>query len=256
MNQQPADFPSGYALVIGGSGGIGQAVALALAAAGSDVVVTYRGNRAAAEAVVAKVVALGRKGLTFALTSQDSRQVAEVFAEIRKAGPIHSLINAAGASIPMEWISKITPAEWAEVINSDVNGVYNVVHAALPHLRESKGAIVQVSSAGLRRYPTRDVLSVAPKAAIEALLQGVAREEGRFGVRANSVGVGVVEAGMFLRLKESHINQEWLDAAKNNAALKRFGSAEEVANAVVFLASRRASYITGQFIAVDGGYTV
>lgn len=256
MNQKQADFSSGYAVVIGGSGGIGQAIAVGLAAAGSDVVVTYRGNRAAAEAVVASVVAMGCKSLAFALTSQDARQVVEVFAEIRKASPMHSLINAAGAAIPMEWISKITPQEWADVIHSDVNGVYNVVHATLPHLRETQGSFVQISSAGLRRYPTRDVLSVAPKAAIEALVQGIAREEGRFGVRANSIGVGVVEAGMFLRLKDSHFNNAWLEAAKNNAALKRFGTAEEVANVAVFLASRQASYVTGQFIAVDGGYTI
>lgn len=249
-------FSDGLAVVIGGSGGIGRAIAVALAQAGTDVALTYRGNAEAAAETVTAVEATGRQAWSFSVTAQNADQVAATFTEIRKRGPIHSLVNAAGAAIPMAWISKISPQQWADVINSDVNGAYNVIHAALPHLRESQGAFVQISSAGLRRYPTRDVLSVAPKAAIEALVQGIAREEGRFGVRANSIGVGVVEAGMFLRLKGSHFSDEWLEAAKNNAALNRFGTAEEVAQVAVFLASRRASYVTGQFIAVDGGYTI
>lgn len=254
--QPQHNFPEGLAVVIGGSGGIGRAIALALAKEGTHVALTYQNNMAAANQTIDAIKAIGRQAWAFALTAQDTEQVIATLSHIRQLAPIHTLVNAAGASIPMQWISQIQPAEWAQIINSDVNGVYNIVHAALPYLRETKGSFVQISSAGLRRYPTRDVLSVAPKAAIEALVQGIAREEGRFGVRANSIGVGVIEAGMFLRLKDNYFNSEWLEAAKNNAALKRFGTAEEVANVAVFLASQRASYVTGQFIAVDGGYTI
>jgi NAD(P)-dependent dehydrogenase (short-subunit alcohol dehydrogenase family) len=100
------------------------------------------------------------------------------------------------------------------------------------------------------------VLSVAPKAAIEALVRGIASEEGRFGIRANSVALGVIEAGIFLRLEGVDFDPEWVEAARNNTALKRFGTAEEVANAVVFLASARASYVTGQMLVLDGGYSI
>jgi NAD(P)-dependent dehydrogenase (short-subunit alcohol dehydrogenase family) len=92
----------------------------------------------------------------------------------------------------------------------------------------------------------------APKAAIEALVRGIAREEGRFGVRANSVALGVIETGIFLRLAGKDFDQEWVEAARGNTALKRFGTAEEVADAVVFLASARASYVTGQTLVLDG----
>jgi NAD(P)-dependent dehydrogenase (short-subunit alcohol dehydrogenase family) len=132
-----------------------------------------------------------------------------------------------------------------------------VVHASLPLLRKSHGSVVFVSSAGLKRFPPGDVLSVAPKGAIEALIRGIAREEGRYGVRANSVAVGVVDAGMFPTLVErGELSQAWIDAAIRNTPLRRFGTAEEIADAVVFLASARARYITGQTLFVDGGYTL
>jgi NAD(P)-dependent dehydrogenase (short-subunit alcohol dehydrogenase family) len=139
----------------------------------------------------------------------------------------------------------------------DANGFFHVAHAALPHLRKSQGSIVFVSSAGLKRFPPGDVLSVAPKGAIEALLRGIAREEGRYGVRANSVAVGVVDAGMFPKLVErGELSQEWIDAAMRNTPLRRFATPSEIADAVVFLASEQARYITGQTLFVDGGYTL
>jgi NAD(P)-dependent dehydrogenase (short-subunit alcohol dehydrogenase family) len=128
---------------------------------------------------------------------------------------------------------------------------------AAPPCESGAGSFVYISSAGLKRFPAGDVLSVAPKGAIEALLRGIAKEEGRFGIRANSVALGVIDAGMFPRLVErGELSNEWVDAAKRNAALRRFGTAVEVAEAVAFLASRRASYITGQTLLLDGGYTL
>jgi NAD(P)-dependent dehydrogenase (short-subunit alcohol dehydrogenase family) len=98
---------------------------------------------------------------------------------------------------------------------------------------------------------------VAPKGAIEALMRGIAREEGRFGVRANNVAVGVVDAGMFPKLVErGELSQAWIDAAMRNTPLRRFGTPDEIADAVVFLASKQAKYITGQTLFVDGGYTL
>jgi NAD(P)-dependent dehydrogenase (short-subunit alcohol dehydrogenase family) len=98
---------------------------------------------------------------------------------------------------------------------------------------------------------------VAPKGAIEALMRGIAREEGRFGVRANNVAVGVVDAGMFPKLVErGELSQAWIDAAMRNTPLRRFGTPDEIADAVVFLASNQAKYITGQTLFVDGGYTL
>ena len=99
-------------------------------------------------------------------------------------------------------------------------------------------------------------LSVAPKAVIDALITGLAREEGRNGIRANSVQLGIIEAGIFLRIKDTEYDERYIEAAKNNTALKRLGSAEDVSDAVIFLSSNRANYITGQTIYLDGGFRI
>jgi NAD(P)-dependent dehydrogenase (short-subunit alcohol dehydrogenase family) len=98
-------------------------------------------------------------------------------------------------------------------------------------------------------------MSVAPKAAIEALITGIAKEEGRHKIRANTVLLGVIEAGMFLELtKQGVFDAHWVDEVQKGLALKRWGKPEEIGHAAVFLASDRAAYVTGQRIAVAGGY--
>jgi NAD(P)-dependent dehydrogenase (short-subunit alcohol dehydrogenase family) len=108
------------------------------------------------------------------------------------------------------------------------------------------GSFVHISSAGLLRIPPKDVLSVAPKAGIEALIKYIAKEEGVNNIRANSVAIGVIEAGIFLRLKAQGVFDEaWEEAVKSGLCLKRFGTARDVGEAAAFLASNRAAYVTG-----------
>jgi len=252
------EFPNGVALVVGGSGGIGSAIAKGLAEAGVALAITYRNNQDAAEEVAEDI--RSRKGDCSVhrvdLGDLDSvRACLDTIAA--EHGAIHTIAHAAGTHIDQPYISQTTPEQWRHTMDSDVNGFFHIVHAALPHLRASKGSIVFVSSSGLRRFPPGDVLSVAPKGAIEALMRGIAREEGRHGIRANNVAVGVVDAGMFPKLVErGELSQTWIDAAMRNTPLRRFGTPKEIADAVVFLASTRARYITGQTLFVDGGYTL
>jgi NAD(P)-dependent dehydrogenase (short-subunit alcohol dehydrogenase family) len=247
------DFPAGRALVVGGSGGIGRAICRRLAAAGTDVALTYRGNAGAAEDAAGDVRAAGRAASVHRLALEDA---AAVRALVEGLGAVHTVVHAAGAPIGQPYISQVTPEAWRAVIDAEVNGFFHLVHAAIPALRATRGSLVAVTSAGLLRYPARDALSVAPKAALTALCVGLAREEGRYGVRANCVALGVIEAGIFLRLREDTFTPAWLDAMRANTALGRFGAAEEAAEAVCFLASARASFITGQTLAVDGGYSL
>jgi NAD(P)-dependent dehydrogenase (short-subunit alcohol dehydrogenase family) len=247
------DFPSGAAVVVGGSGGVGRAIVARLAEAGSDVALTYRNNAAAAEEAAR---AVGLDAPTRVAAENESEVRAFVDGVAARFGGVHTVVNAAGADIPMRFVSEVSPAAWREVMEGDATGFFHLVQASIPHLRACRGSIVAVTSAGLLRFPSRDVLSVAPKAAIEALVRAVAKEEGRFGVRANSVALGVIEAGIFTRLQKGDLQGEWIEAAKRNTPLRRFGTAEEVADAVVFLASARAAYVTGQALAVDGGYSL
>jgi len=252
------DFPQGVALVIGGSGGQGAAICQEFARAGSDVVLTYHQNADRANDVKTSVEALGRQAQIAQLSIGDAAQVQEVVDSIAADHRIHTVVIAAGSDIKQPLIRDITPAEWKAVIDADLNGFFNVVHYTLPHLRENGGgSYVHISSAGLHRWPERDALSVAPKAAIESLIQGIAKEEGRYGIRANSVAIGVINAGIFKRLwADGVFDEEWKEAVQAGLCLKRWGEPEEVAHATVWLASNKAAYTTGQIISVDGGYGV
>jgi NAD(P)-dependent dehydrogenase (short-subunit alcohol dehydrogenase family) len=247
------EWPEGTALVVGGSGGIGSAVALALAKAGSHVTLTYRTNLARAEGVSEQIAGAGGSATTLPL---DITQPGKVDQALASLGALHTVVLAAGPSIPQPYVSKTTVEQWRAAVSVDLDGAFHVIRSAIPLLRASRGSVVHISSAGIRRHPPGDILSVAPKAGVEALIRAVAREEGRHGVRANAVAVGVVEAGMFQTLRTDELAGAWTEAALRNIPLRRFGRASEVAAAAVFLASPAASYITGQILAVDGGYTV
>ncbi len=254
-----SDFPAaGGAFVAGGSGGIGRAICKQLAEAGCNVALTYRNGRERAEETAALVRSAGRKAVVLQVDLRDEKAVARAVDETAlDFGALHTAIYAAGPYIHMRHISRIEPALFRDTMEQDAFGCFNLIHAALPHLRSAKGSLVALATPALRRYAVKDVLSVAPKAAIEALVRGVAAEEGRFGIRANGVGVGVIEDGMYHALVETgDFDQRFLEASRQNMALRRLGTAEEIAEAVVFLASSRARWITGQTLMVDGGYAL
>lgn len=148
-----------------------------------------------------------------------------------------------------------TAAQWRNAVDVEVHGFFAAAQAAVHHMRETGGSVIHLGSAGDLSWPDKDVLSVAPKAANESLIKAIAREEGKNGIRANSVLVGVIEAGMFLELsKQGVFDDVWTAEVQKNLALKRWGQAEEIGYAVVFLASKKAAYITGQQLSVAGGY--
>ncbi len=250
-------FPNGVALVIGGTGGAGAEISRKFAENGTDVVLTYHKNVDKAAEVMAEIEALGQKADSRQLTIGDGAGVEVVIKDIAGAhGRIHSIVVAAGSDIKQPYIAEITREQWNEVVSQDMNGFFNVVYAGIPHFRANGGgSFVHIGSAGHDRWPERDALSVVPKAAIESLVIGIAREEGKHNIRANSVLLGVIETGIFLRLKaEGVFDKAWEDAVKDGLAIKRFGAPEEVAEAVVFLSSNKAAYVTGQRISVSGGY--
>jgi 3-oxoacyl-[acyl-carrier protein] reductase len=232
-----------YALVVGGSGGIGAACCEALAADGADIAVGYCANRDAAEAVAS---AVGGRVQQLDLTSADPLEL--------EPG-LSTLVYAAGPHVAMRFVSQLEPALMRQNIEVDVHGFLALVQAALPQLREAGGSIVAVTTAGLARHVPRDILSTAPKAALEALMRAIAAEEGRYGVRANTVAIGAIDAGMFHRLRGKELPESWVEATIRMTPLGRLGSAREVGDAVAFLASSRAGYITGQRLVVDGGFS-
>ncbi|MDE2618615.1 MAG: SDR family oxidoreductase [Sphingomonadales bacterium] len=254
-----AEFPNGAVMVFGGSGGIGRGVALAFARAGTPVAIGYRSKQAVAEAVAAQIRELGVAASIHQLDVRDRAAVAAAFAEAVAAhGRIHTVVWGAGPVVPQVPIADWSEAMFRDSMEIEAFGFNNAVHTALPHMRAAGGgSFVHLGSAGHDWWPQLDGLSVAPKACNEALVKGIAKEEGRHEIRANSILVGVIDAGQFQVGKDAGtFTPEWEEKVKAMLPLRRWGTADDIGQAAVFFASNRANYVTGQTIAVAGGFGV
>lgn len=258
MTSRTFDGLSGGALVSGGTGGIGRAIVEQLVREGSAVTFTFRSSAAVAVEMVTTLQAEGHSIAAIELDLADADHCARVVeVAANNFGGLHTVVHASGPHVPQVHLSKVSPAEFSRQVEREVSDTFNLLQPALSHLRASNGSIVAVTTAATARYPVRDGLSAAPKAAIEQLILGLAAEEGRFGVRANCVGPGMLTDGMAERLMASgDLDEQALAVTKANIPLRRFGRSTDIAEAVCFLASQKANFITGQLLRVDGGYSV
>jgi NAD(P)-dependent dehydrogenase (short-subunit alcohol dehydrogenase family) len=251
------DFENKKALVTGGSRGIGRAVCLELARRGADVAFIYRSRDADAEATAAEVRALGRRALAL---KTDLASAAGVGAAIDRAaaelGSLDVLVQAAGALGVWHETAELSIDDWDRYLAVDLSGAFYVIRAALPHLRKAGGgAIVAVSSIAAQMCQPRNVQGAAAKAGLEAMIRVVAREEGRRGIRANAVAIGLTDTDMG-RAAFAQWGPETTERVIRGIPLRRIGTAEEVARAVCFLAGPDGAYITGKVLQVDGGQII
>lgn len=245
------------AIVFGGSGGLGAGCVRALARDWPVVAITYRGGRERAEALAASLPD-GCRGFPVQCDVADAQSVAgAIAAVIAECGPVGCVVYSAGCAIEQPYISQITEAEWREVFETETMGFIRVVTEMIPRFREQGGgSIVAVTSMANTRVIVGDTISAAPKAAIEALCRGIAKEEGRFGIRANSVAPGAMNSGLGEQYMAEKWTPEFWETFRKSIPLRRFGLAEDIGEAAAFFASDRATYLTGQTLIVDGGYSL
>ncbi|HLO02997.1 MAG TPA: 3-oxoacyl-[acyl-carrier-protein] reductase [Symbiobacteriaceae bacterium] len=239
------------AIVTGASGGIGSQIAKTLAQAGATVVVNYARNQAAATALVEEIEAAGGRALAVQ-ADIGSAEGAEalVDAALKTFGKVDILVNNAGITRD-GLLMRMKEADWDSVLQTNLKGVFLCTKAVTrPMLKARAGRIINIGSvSGLLGTPGQANYAAA-KAGVIGFTRSVANELGSRGITANCVVPGAIDAGMLHELTAEQ-REEYL----KQIPLERFGTPEDVAAAVLFLAGPGAAYITGQTLAVDGGLT-
>ena len=232
------------ALVTGGTRGIGGAISHALKSAGYTVVATYAGNDEKAKAFTDET---GIKTYKWDVGSYDACKngIAQIEAEI---GPIEVLVNNAGITRDAPF-HKMTPDQWNEVIGTNLTGVFNMTHPVWPGMRERKfGRIITISSINGQKGQFAQVNYSAAKAGDIGFTKALAQEGARAGITVNAICPGYINTDMMATIPE-----KVMDSIVGAIPVGRLGEPEEIARAVVFLASDDASFITGATITANGG---
>jgi 3-oxoacyl-[acyl-carrier protein] reductase len=237
------------AVVTGASRGIGRSIALALADAGAHVVVNYAGNAQAAKEVAEAIEQKGRQAIIYQADVADSEQVATMMEEVLKVfGKIDILVNNAGITRD-NLLMRMKEEEWDQVIATNLKGVYNCIKAVTrPMMKQRSGRIINISSVVGSVGNPGQANYVAAKAGVIGLTKATAKELASRGITVNAVAPGFIETDMTAKL-----NEEIQASLLTQIPLQKLGQPNDVAHMVCFLASEKASYVTGQTIHVDGG---
>jgi 3-oxoacyl-[acyl-carrier protein] reductase len=237
------------ALVTGSGRGIGRAIALRLAEAGANIVVNDIGDAGPVEAVVREIKAMGRQALPVLADVSSASDVERLVAEAISAyGRIDILVNNAGITRD-QLLLRMSEEDWDRVLAVDLKSVFLCTKAVLKHMVKQRwGRIISLASiSGIVGNPGQANYAAA-KAGIIGFTRSIAKEVASRGITVNAVAPGFIDTEMTQRLKE-----EWKEALKKQIPVGYLGSPRDVAEAVAFLASEEARYITGQVLGVDGG---
>jgi NAD(P)-dependent dehydrogenase (short-subunit alcohol dehydrogenase family) len=242
-------------MVTGASRGIGAATALLAAQRGYAVCVNYRNDRAAAESVVERIRASGARGVAVAADVSSESEVMRLFESCDRAlGPLTALVNNAGILEAQRRVEDMDAARLQRVFATNVHGPFLCCREAVRRMSlkrgGSGGAIVNVSSAASRLGSAGEYVDyAASKGAIDTLTIGLAREVADEGIRVNAVRPGII----YTDIHASGGEPGRVDRLKASVPMKRGGTAEEVAHAILWLLSREASFTTASFVDVAGG---
>lgn len=237
------------AVVTGASRGIGREIAITLAAQGATVIVNYNGSTAKAEEVVSEIQAAGGKAEAIQCNVSEFDKAAELMTYvIGTYGRIDILVNNAGITRD-NLLMKMSEEDFDTVIDTNLKGAFNCIkHVSRQMLKQRAGRIINISSVSGVLGNAGQVNYAASKAGLIGITKSVAREMASRGITANAIAPGFIQTEMTDILPESVKT-----AVTEQIPMKHFGSTKDIANAVAFLASDLAGYITGQVICVDGG---
>lgn len=237
-------------VVTGGSRGIGRAISKRLAMAGGVVAILFAKDHKAAEATRDEILMQGGKALLYCCDVCDRNGIQLVFAELGgKFGGIDVLVNNAGINKPTDF-DLVSDADWDRILDVNLKGPFICSQEVLSYMeKRGGGSIINIGSVSGQYGGPRTAHYAASKAGLISLSQVVARFGARNNIRSNTVACGIIESEMGAQGLQSKVVQQ----AAENVLLKRFGKPDEVASAVLFLASAESSYITAQTINVNGG---
>ena len=240
-------------LITGASQGIGAATARLFAQEGWDVALNYNQSRAEAEALAAELSGLGVKAVPMQADISVPERAERLVREAEAAlGPLDAVVCNAGTALVPQLFTDTTVRQWRNLMDIDLDGMFYTLRAAIPGLvRQKRGAIVTVSSMWGVTGGACEAPYSAAKAGVIGLTKALAKELGPSNIRVNCVAPGVIDTSM-----NDHLSPKELAVLGEEAALCRIGQPREVAEAICFLASERASFITGQVLSVDGGVIV
>ena len=244
---------SNHVLITGASRGIGAATARLFAQEGWNVAVHYNASRAAAEQLAAELSGLGVRAVPIQADVADPEQAERLVRETEGAlGPLDAVVCNAGMALPQQLLTDTTADQWRRLMSVDLDGMFYTLRAAIPGLvRQKRGSIVTVSSMWGITGGSCETPYSAAKAGVIGLTRALAKELGPSGIRVNCVAPGVIDTAM-----NGHLTPKDLAALGEETPLCRIGQPVEVAQAIYFLASERASFITGQVLRVDGGMVI
>jgi 3-oxoacyl-[acyl-carrier protein] reductase len=235
------------ALVTGGSRGIGAAIAKRLAADGASIAITYAKGAAAAAAVVKAIESNGGKAVAIQAEATNQEAVeAAVEKTVATLGGLDVLVNNAGTAVPKPF-EETTQDEVDRMFDINVRGTMIATRAAIKHLKRGSRIISIGSCVGERVMTPGLVAYSATKGAVKIFTQGLAREVGARGITVNNVEPGPIDTDL------NPVTNEWAEPQRAATALGRYGSVDEVAALVSFVAGAESSYITGASLTVDGG---
>lgn len=239
-------------LVTGGATGIGKATALAFAAENCCVAVHYHKSKAQAQTLCEYIAQQGGRALAVCADVCDRRQVLDMVGKVREVfGSIDILVNNAGIA-QQKLFGDITAQDWDTMMAVNAGGVFHCCQAVLPDMISRKqGCIVNVSSVWGITGAACEVHYSAAKAAVIGLTRALAKEVGPSGIRVNCVAPGVIDTAMLNGFSEDEKSE-----LAAQTPLGRLGTPQDVAQAICFLASDKAAFITGQVLSADGGFSV